>query len=661
MLSAILVRAARRHGLCASTALAVLLTHAGAGRSYAEPLDPPPQTLPELVVTPTAIPTPVEQVASSVTVITAAEMERDQRRTVPDALQTVPGLNIVQTGGPGGLTSVFMRGTNSNHVKVLIDGIDVSDPSNPNRSFDFGHLQTADIDRIEVVRGPQSGLYGADAIGGVIAIYTKKGEGPPRLSTTIEGGSFGTLNQFATMSGATSRFNYAFNVAHLRSTDTPVTPLELLPPGRKRIDDFYDNLTYSTRVGANLTDNLSVNLVARHTDATLRFTGDDFSVFPSVPAAAQSKQIVSQNFARGEAVWSLFDGTFINRFGTAFTDHWNSNKGPDTAFGPALPTVNRGERVQSDWLGTVRPMPGQTVLMGLQQETERMRTDTVAAENGNRAAYLELQSEYAKRIFGVANVRLDDNDSFGSHVTYRLAPAVILPGTQTKLKATYGTGFKAPTLSQLFENFPAFNFFANPNLRPEESVGYDAGFEQPVFNDRVRFGATYFRNDIRNLITANDTFTSFTNVGRAETQGVEAFVSVAVTERLKLRSDYTYTDARDATTGLELLRRPRNKASITAVWTPIDPLVLSATVLHVGSWADISRDASIPRLLAPGYTLVNLAANYTVDENVKLFGRIDNLFDVRYQNPTGFLRPGLGVFAGMRVATSVPLPATAIP
>jgi vitamin B12 transporter len=284
----------------------------------------------------------------------------------------------------------------------------------------------------------------------------------------------------------------------------------------------------------------------------------------------------------------------------------------------------------------VRPMPGQTVLMGLQQETERMRTDTVIAENGNKAAYLELQSEYAKRFFGVANVRLDDNDSFGSHLTYRLAPAIILPGTETKLKATYGTGFKAPTLSQLFENFPAFNFFANPNLRPEESVGYDAGFEQPLFNDRVRFGATYFHNDIRNLITANATFTSLINVGRAETQGVEAFAAATVSERLKLRGDYTFTDARDATTGLELLRRPRNKASVTAVWTPIDPLVLSATILHVGPWVDISRDASIPRLPASGYTLVHLAANYTVDENVKLFGRIDNLFDVRYQHPTGF-------------------------
>jgi vitamin B12 transporter len=158
----------------------------------------------------------VTRVASSVTVITAADIEREQRRTVPDALSAVPGLNIVQTGGPGGQTSVFMRGTNSNHVKVLIDGIDVSDSSNPNRSFDFGQLTTADIERIEVLRGPQSGLYGADALGGVISIITKRGEGPPKFTAMVEGGSQGTLNETVSLSGALSRFDYAFNVSHLK-------------------------------------------------------------------------------------------------------------------------------------------------------------------------------------------------------------------------------------------------------------------------------------------------------------------------------------------------------------------------------------------------------------------------------------------------------------
>ncbi len=155
------------------------------------------QVLPPIVVSPTTIPTPVDQVASSVTVITAGDIQRQQIRTVPDALNTVPGLNVVQSGGPGGQTSVFMRGTNSNHVKVLIDGIDASDPSIANGTFDFAHLLTGDIEQIEVLRGPQSGLYGSDAIGGVISITTKKGEGPPKVKASVEGGSFQTFNQTA--------------------------------------------------------------------------------------------------------------------------------------------------------------------------------------------------------------------------------------------------------------------------------------------------------------------------------------------------------------------------------------------------------------------------------------------------------------------------------
>src|SRR6478752_8197302 len=194
-----------------------------------------------LVVSPTGTVTPIDQIASSVTVITAKDIERDQRRTLPDALSTVPGLNVVQSGGPGGQTSIFMRGTNSNHTKVLIGGIDVSDPGNPNRSFDFGQLLTSDIQQIEVLRGPQGGLYGADALGGVISIVTKKGDGPARATGSVEGGSFGTFNQTAGLSGSQDHFNYAFNVAHFHANDVPVTPVELLPPGQKAIGNYYDN------------------------------------------------------------------------------------------------------------------------------------------------------------------------------------------------------------------------------------------------------------------------------------------------------------------------------------------------------------------------------------------------------------------------------------
>src|SRR5580704_16135348 len=187
-----------------------------------------------IVVTATRVPTPESQIASSITVITASDIDARDAQTLPDILQDVPGLNVVQTGGAGGQTSVFVRGTNSNHVKVLVDGIDVSDVSSPNDAFDFGQFLTPDIQQVEVLRGPQSGLYGSDAIGGVINIVTKSGEGPLHVSAGVEGGSFDTFNQTGSVAGSDGAFHYVASIEHLDSGATPVTPLDLLSPGEAR-------------------------------------------------------------------------------------------------------------------------------------------------------------------------------------------------------------------------------------------------------------------------------------------------------------------------------------------------------------------------------------------------------------------------------------------
>ena len=628
-----------RFSLLASLAAAALAAPAGAQDSI---------ELPSIVVSPTGIPTPLNQVASSVSVVTAADIERDQRRTVPDVLQSIPGLNVVQVGGPGGQTSVFMRGTNSNHVKVLIDGIDVSDPSNPGRLFDFGHLQTYDIERIEVLRGPQSGLYGADAIGGVIHITTKKGEGPPKARAQIEGGSFGTFNQAAGVSGSLSRFHYAFNISHLNVANTPVTPQRLLPPGRAAIDNFYENTTASTRLGGDVTENLSLDFVARYTDGFLRFTGTEFlpPFFIGVPQATQSTGSTQQFYTRGEALWTALDGRIKNRFGAAYTDVFNRNTSPGFA-----PTTNEGTRDKYNWLGEFAVAPGHIVLAGVEHDTERLKVNTsqLTRSNTNTGAFAELQSQFADRFFIAANVRHDENERFGGHTTWRVAPAVILPLNDTKLKASYGTGFKAPSLTQLFVDFPPF-FFANPNLRPEIAEGYDVGFEQPLFGGRVRFGSTYFRNDIQDLINCNTFCTTVINVDRARTHGAETFVTLAMTDRWRVRGDHTYTVAKDATTNLELARRPKNKFSVQSIWQPIDPLTLSTTAIFVSSWIDVDRQGVQIRPETPGYTIVNVAANYTVNPWVTAFGRIDNLFNERFENPNGFLAPGFGIFGGVRVA-----------
>jgi vitamin B12 transporter len=599
-------------------------------------------SLEAVVVTATRIPTPEIQVASSITVITADEIEARQERTLPDVLKDVPGLNVVQTGGPGAQTSVFMRGTDSNHTKVLVDGIDVSDPSNPNATFDFGQLLTQDIERVEVLRGPQSGLYGSDAIGGVINIITKSGQGPLQAAVSAEGGSFDTFNQTGSLSGSDDQFHYSANVAHFHSGATPVTPLDLLAPGEQRNDDYYDNFTASTKLGLDVTQGFDLGLVARYTNTHLLFTAQDYNVYPTIPDAQQSGSNTNEYYARITAHLLSFDGVLSQTLGVAYTRNETANLAPETP-----ESLDTGDRVKVDWQGAIKVSAADTLLLGVEDAQDEI-SQPISASIRIASGYAELQSQLAERWFSAVNVRYDDNDRFGSKVTYRFAPTYVNTDSGTKLKASVGTGFKAPSLSQLFQNFPPF-FYGDPNLKPESSTGYDAGFEQALANDTIRFGATYFYNRIRDLITSNVTDTSYANIGKATTEGVESFVSYQPIKQLVLRVDYTFTEASDDILHQELVRRPKNKGSFNAEWHATDALLFDVDVLSVGTWVDGNRDFSIPRLDAPPYTTVNIATSYDLNARVVLFARIDNLLDRHYQNPVGFLQPSIGAFAGIKL------------
>ncbi len=635
-------RRASVRGAALSLGSALVLT-LGAGVAAAHAADA--EDLQQIVVTATRVPTPVLEVASSITVVTAAQIEARQERTFTDVLKDLPGLNVVQTGGPGGTTSVFMRGTNSNHTKVLVDGIDISDPSNSTGAFDFGQLLTQDIERVEVLRGPQSGLYGSDAIGGVINIITKSGSGPVKFTGALEGGSFDTFNQAGTVSGAADAFSYSASVSHYHAGSVPVTPLGLLQPGEARNDDYDDNLTFSTKLGLAVTQDLALGLVARYGDVHLHTTGEDYSFEPpylGYPAPEQTTAATTEYFTRLTGHLVSFDGALEQTLGLAYSHLRTSTLEPQT---PAV--LNTGERRKADWQGNMKLAPTETLVLGAEYEREEIE-QPIDADVHIASGYAELLSQVGAHWFSALNVRYDDNSRFGSKVTYRFAPAWLIADTDTKLRASVGTGFKAPTLSELYQDFPPY-FFANPDLKPESSTGWDAGFEQGFAQHAVRLGVTCFYNRIRDLITTDVTGTTYANIGRATTDGIESFVAWQPLPSLTLRADYTYTEATDDVLQQELLRRPKHKGNFIAEWQVLEPWQVSLDVLMVGGWVDGNRDFSIPRLDAPGYTTVNLATSYDLTPHLSLFARADNLFDRHYENPIGFLQPRFGVFAGVKV------------
>ncbi len=616
-----------------------------ASRAYAQDASSPSVELPPVVVGATLIPTPESELGTSVTVISADEIAARQQRTLPDALLAVPGLNVVQSGGPGGFTSVFIRGANSNQTKVLIDGIDVSDPSSANGAFDFAHILNFDLGSIEVLRGPQSGLYGSDAIGGVINIETQKGHGPMLATASVEGGSFGTFNQTAKVSGSADWLSYFLGYGHFSTTDTPVTPPSLVPIGRAINPNIYDNSTFSMRLDAQLADTLDIGLTSRYIQTTLWSTSDDYLG----PEGKLSFNGNDQSFSRAFIHNTLFDGRFDQTLGLAYTNYDRSYADPNSV--PFVPNYYQGSRIKVDYQGNVHLIEGETLVLGADREVNRLvNSNPVWAVDGDTAGFAELQSNIGGRLFNAASIRYDVDDQFGSATTFRIAPAFLIPETGTKLKASVGSGFKAPTLDELYNNYPAYGFYANPDLRPETSIGYDAGFEQTLLPDRISFGATYFANNIKNLIDVNDTYTSYVNVGRARTFGLESFLSLSPWSGFSIRTDYTYTVAKDEVTQLNLLRRPRDKLSLSATLQATPALLLTATFTYVGPWTDTNRAGTATNLVAPGYTLLRLAATYDFGHGISGFARVENALNDHYQNPLGFDQPTLGVFGGVKVS-----------
>jgi vitamin B12 transporter len=616
----------------------------------------------QIIVTATRVPTPSQRIGSTVSVITAADIQDHQYRSATDALNSIPSLSVIRNGGPGKLTSIFSRGTNASHTLVLIDGIEINDPSNTDGRVDLSHLFIGDIERIEVLHGPQSTLYGSDAIGAVIQIFTKKGEGKAAVSGTVEGGSFGTLNEYAYLSGARERLSYTFNVQHTDTDGISALSSDFRQPNGVLDDDGSESLTLSSRLVFPVSDILEFDFSGRYTETDNDL---DLNVFP-VQDDSDSDNETDQLFLGLNARLNLLDGLTEHRFGISYTGIDRDDRDDFDLVNSSdfLRASNESTKLKFELQNDFYLSEAHTLTLGIETEEDDIDTDLVSTslfgpftssadeDTRNNAVYFQDQFVLGERFSGSAGIRHDDNDDFGDETTWRLAVAYELPASNTRLKGSYATGFKAPALAQLFGvSASSFGpFTGNPDLKPETSEGWELGFEQTLEAIDTEFGATYYRNDIEDLITFSDDFTTNVNRDEVETRGVEAFLNTTISSTLSAGLNYSYTRAVDQDTDRNLRRRPLHKTVTQLNYNPHQGLTFSAEGILVGNRYDTDPNSGA-RIRRGSYFIANLAASYTVNRRWELIGRVENLFDRDYEEPAGFEQPGAGVYVGVKVST----------
>ncbi|MEZ4598195.1 MAG: TonB-dependent receptor [Syntrophotaleaceae bacterium] len=626
-----------------SLALACLLSTASLSWSAV------PQTLEPVVITATRLETPAREVASSVTVITEEEIKQKQQPDVLEILRTVPAVDVVQSGGLGQQTSVFMRGANSEHTLVLLDGIELNDPSTPSRFFDFANLTTDNIERIEIVRGPESTLYGSDALGGVINIITKKGQGKPRVTVSAEGGSYETYQGKIGLNGGNDLVNYSLFASYLDTNGISAAATDYDNDER----DGYNNFTASTRIGLTPTENFDLDVILRFTDAE-----SDLDAFNGPGGDDPNYRSDYQALAfRTQARFLLLNEVWEPKIGFSLTDYDRDTRDDIDAVQPFnfVRSSFKSNLYKIDWQNNLYLHKTNTLTAGIEYEKEKVDVKDLQSwmdplipkeydeSTDTTGYYLQDQIKLWESFFTTLGLRHDEHEEFGSHTTYRIASTYIFNQTGTKVRASWGTGFKAPSLAQLYD--PSSG---NPDLDPEKSKGWDVGIDQTFWDNRVSVSLTYFENDFEDLIineivSFSPFITTYRNVNEAETKGIEAGLNLIPLTNLILNFNYTYTDTKDKETGDELLRRPRNKFSVNINYKFLDRGDANITILHVGEREDFIG-FEVGEL--ESYTVVNLAASYKLSNNFRIFGRADNLFDEDYEEVWGYGTPGISGYAG---------------
>jgi len=581
-----------------------------------------------IVVTANRYPTSIEEVGSSISVIDEEEIEKKKQPTVLELLRTLPGLEVSETGGPGRTVSVFIRGAESDHTLVLIDGVRAND--NTTGQFDFANLKAENIERIEVLRGAQSVLYGSDAIGGVINIITKTAEEGTHGSVSVEAGSKGTQQYKAAGSFGSELFHTSTTVSYF---DTDGISAAASNRGNPE-GDSHDNFSISNRSGFRFLEDGSADLTVRYSTAEAELDGFDFAV-----GAVDDLNYLQENddlFASFVITKSLTE-TIIPSIELGFADRDTTGIDPDTSFNNF--TIDNQTQSVTTKVDFLMPWEGVVSVGHTYKKDIGENLGLFDEEREVNSFFTQKQFSYNDALFLTGGVRYDDDSEFGDAVTFRTTAAYRLKETGSRFHASYGTGFKTPSFNELF--FPEFG---NQDLEEETSWGYDVGVEQIFLDGRAVADVTFFQNEIDNLITFDRTTFLAANIEESSVIGVESAVSLELAPGFDTSLAYTYTDSENETTGGVLPRRPRHRAAFQVFAEPIEGLSATASLILVNSRRDSDRSKM------DNYEVVNMALSYFVCDLFEPFIRIDNLFDEDYEEVNGFGTRGFSAYAGVKAS-----------
>jgi len=613
--------------------------------------------LTNVVVSATKTPSNTFEVANSISIVDSSEIVNKNVFNTFDVLKNEYGLSFSQQGNKSGVSNVFIRGGNSSHTLVLIDGVEVNMPNDPSNFYNFFTLPDDNISRIEVLRGPQSTLYGSDALAGVINIITTKGTGKPTFNISAEGGSYNTYKGTASSLGTIGKLNYSIALSRIKSDGFSSASVKY---GNTEKDGYQiDNI--SSLLGYDFSEKFKANFVIRYNKAK-----SDLDQSFGLPEYWDDPTYIfnqEEFFLRGQGELNLLNNKWNQKFGLTFFRNVRRYSYDTSVVSTYYSNSSYdGRKYKVDWQNDIQLMDNNLLSTGIDFELEESSSEFYAYNYLNLpdiisvfphknasiiGVFLEDQLKFENSIFGTIGLRYDHHNRFGSVVTYRIAPAYIFWVTNTKLKATIGTGFKAPSLFYLYD--PAYG---NENLDPEKSFGWDAGIEQFFWKEEVSVGATYFNNNYKNMFGFDPITYKTININKAETNGVEIFIKAGLIQGLDIKTNYTYTNARDKSEDTpdynkKLARRPEHKAGLFVSYSFNNFTNANIEIIYVGSREEPDFINYPSRIIMPDYFLINLAAHYDVFSFLRLKIRIENLLDKQYEDVYGYGTAGFSVYGGI--------------